>query len=42
MIELPIKFKQRIINRYEEIGIKWLNSVDEIIEKYQKNLICTI
>lgn len=38
MIELPMEFKQVIINRYEEIGIEWLNSVDKIIDKYQKKL----
>lgn len=36
MIELPIEFKQNIINRYKKIGIKWLNSVHRIIEKYVK------
>lgn len=38
MIELPMEFKQIIINRYEGIGIEWLNSVDKIIDKYQKKL----
>lgn len=36
MIELPKEFKQSVINRYEEKGIKWLNSIDKIIEKYEK------
>lgn len=37
MIELPKEFKQSIINRYAENGIEWLNSIDKIIEKYEKN-----
>lgn len=36
MIELPEEFKQSIVNRYQEKGIKWLNSIDKIIEKYEK------
>ena len=42
MIKIPKEFKQKIINKYEEKGIKWLNSIDKIIEKYKKNLICII
>lgn len=34
MIILPEKFKKSIINRYYEEGIKWLNDVDKLIEKY--------
>lgn len=36
MIELPKEFKKSVINRYEEKGIEWLNSIDKIIEKYKK------
>ena len=36
MIELPEEFKQSVVNRYQEKGIKWLNSIDKIIEKYEK------
>lgn len=36
MIELPIEFKQNIINRYEKIGIEWINSIHIILEKYIK------
>lgn len=36
MIELPKEFKQSIINRYAEKGIEWLNSIDKIVEKYEK------
>lgn len=36
MIELPENYKQNVINRYGKEGMKWLNSVDKIIEKYKK------
>jgi len=36
MIVLPENFKQGIINRYEQNGIDWLNSIDKTIEKYTK------
>lgn len=34
MIILPNEFKESIINRYNEDGIKWLNDIDNLIEKY--------
>lgn len=34
MITLPKEFKESIINRYNEDGIKWLNNIDGIIKKY--------
>lgn len=36
MIELPIEFKNNIINRYEEKGEKWLEDINGIIDKYIK------
>ena len=32
MITLPEKFKESIINRYYEDGIKWLNNIDRLIK----------
>lgn len=34
MITLPEKFKESIINRHHEEGIKWLNNIDRLIKKY--------
>lgn len=34
MIELPENFKRKIINRYNKIGINWLNNIDLIANKY--------
>ncbi len=36
MIHLPKKFKENIIIRYGENGIKWLKTIDKLIEKYVK------
>ena len=36
MIELTGEFKKNIINRYGEIGEEWLNSINNIIEKYKR------
>ena len=36
MIQLPKEFKENIINRHGKIGKEWLNSTNEIIEKYKK------
>ena len=36
MIQLPKEFKENVINRYGKIGEEWLNSINEIIEKYKK------
>lgn len=36
MIKLPQNYTQKIINRYEQAGIEWLESIDAIIEKYTK------
>lgn len=36
MINLPDKFKTKIINRYGKEGKEWLNSIDNIIRKYKK------
>ena len=38
MIQLPKEFKENIINRHGKIGEEWLNSTNEIIEKYKKQL----
>ncbi len=34
-LELPNKFKEKIINRYGKTGKEWLNGLDFIVEKYQ-------
>lgn len=39
MINLPDKFKTKIINRYGKEGDNWLNSIDNIIEKYKKQFM---
>ncbi len=39
MINLPDKFKTKIINRYGKEGYRWLNSIDNIIEKYKKQFM---
>ncbi len=36
MLELPNHFKIKIINRYGETGKKWLENINIVIEKYQK------
>ena len=39
MINLPDKFKTKIINRYGEEGNNWLNSIDNVIYKYKKQFM---
>lgn len=34
MLEIPEKFRKNIINRYNEKGIKWLDNLDNIVNKY--------
>lgn len=34
MIEVPENFKKNIINRYSKKGIKWLDNLDNIVNKY--------
>lgn len=36
MIELPIKFKKNVVNRYGQKGKEWLNNINVIIDKYVK------
>lgn len=36
MLELPNNFKERIINRCGETGKEWLETINSIVEKYQK------
>ena len=36
MLKLPNNFKERIINRSSETGKEWLDSIHNIVEKYQK------
>lgn len=36
MLKLPNNFKEKIINRYGETGKQWLETVNNILEKYQK------
>ncbi len=35
MLELPEEFRRRIINRFGDLAIDWLNNIDSIIEKYK-------
>lgn len=41
MINLPDQFKIKVINRYGNDGIDWINSIDNIIEKYKKKFLLT-
>ena len=34
MLEIPEEFRKNIINRYNEKGIKWLDNLDNIVNKY--------
>ena len=34
MIEVPENFKKNIINRYNKKGIKWLDNLDNVVNKY--------
>lgn len=36
MLELPDFFKIKTINRYGELGQKWLDNIDNIIDQYTK------
>ncbi len=36
MLELPESFKVKAINRYNELGEKWLNNINNIIHQYTK------
>ena len=36
MLELPNKYKNKIINRYGEKGEEWLKNINPIVEKYKK------
>lgn len=41
MISLPESYKIKIINRYNEEGKKWLDSIDKIIDKYTEKFKLT-
>ena len=34
MLEIPEEFRKNIINRYNEKGIKWVDNLDNIVNKY--------
>lgn len=36
MLKLPDNFKIKIINRYDEAGKEWLENINSIVDKYQK------
>lgn len=35
-LELPNKYKDKIINRYGAKGEEWLENINNIVEKYKK------
>lgn len=41
MTELPIKFKENVVNRYGKKGKEWLNNINGIIDKYVKKFDLT-
>jgi len=41
MIEIPLKYRNEVINRYGNRGASWLDQIDDLVKKYQEKFKLT-